>query len=256
VGVALESNQNLGSKTSCVLFFPQYYDFGSHLFDRLKSGFDDKISVRSVVTSESELLDVREDELVITTIPLREQNNFEHVTVSPFLTANDIAQVEHRLTALKLAKKKKRLMGQLRSIADPRLFEKNPGLTAREETIPHMAGILEECGYVDGKFIGDVLDREKDSPTAFGQLAVPHSFRMNAIRTGMSVLLSDKPIDWGGQMVNVILMFAVNKEDRGLFHNVFDNLIVLLLENRNLSRAIKSADYDDFIANIIECVES
>ena len=256
VGVALESNQNLSSRTSCVLLFPQYYDFGTHLLDRLKSGFEDRISVRSVATSEGELSDVREDELVITTAPLRGQHSFENVTVSPFFTANDMAQVEHRLAMLKLTKKKKRLMGQLKWIADPRLFEKNPGLQTREETIPHMTGILQELGYVDGKYITDVLEREKDSPTAFGQLAVPHSFRMNAVRTGMSVLLSDKPIDWGGQMVNVVLMFAVNKEERGIFHNIFDNLIVLLLENRNLSRALKSADYDEFIENIIECVES
>ena len=29
-------------------------------------------------------------------------------------------------------------------------------------------------------------------------------------------------------MVNVVLLFAINRRDRELFHEIFDNLIVLL----------------------------
>ena len=68
----------------------------------------------------------------------------------------------------------------------------------------------------------------------------------------MYILLSDKPIAWAEHMVNVVLLFAINREDRELFHEIFDNLIVLLLEYQNLDKVLQSNTYEEFIEAILE----
>ena len=82
---------------------------------------------------------------------------------------------------------------------------------------------------------------------------MPHSLKMEASRTGMYILLSDKPITWGEHMVNVVLLFAINRQDRELFHEIFDNLIVLLLEYQSLEKVLGSGSYAEFIESILEC---
>ena len=140
----------------------------------------------------------------------------------------------------------------LMQITSPELFCKNGEIGNQKQALAYMIRALEEQGYVDGEFIHEVEDREAHSSTAFGRLAVPHSLKMDANRTGMYILLSDKPIAWAEHMVNVVLLFAINREDRELFHEIFDNLIVLLLEYQNLDKVLQSNTYEEFIEAILE----
>lgn len=54
-------------------------------------------------------------------------------------------------------------------------------------------------------------------------------------------------------MVNVVLLFAINRRDRELFHEIFDNLIVLLLEYQSLEKVLGSNSYEEFIEAILMC---
>jgi lichenan operon transcriptional antiterminator len=54
-------------------------------------------------------------------------------------------------------------------------------------------------------------------------------------------------------MVNVVLMFSINPAERALFYDIFDNLIVLLLEPPNLKKARECQTYQQFVSTIIEC---
>ena len=112
---------------------------------------------------------------------------------------------------------------------------------------------MEENGYVEPSFLEEVYEREHHSPTVFGRLAVPHAMKLNARKTGMYIMISEKGITWGKQTVNLVLLFAVNKEDRAMFHEVFDNLIVLLLENQNLDLVLESRNYEVFVDAIMSC---
>jgi lichenan operon transcriptional antiterminator len=77
---------------------------------------------------------------------------------------------------------------------------------------------------------------------------------MNAKKTGMFVLLSDKPIPWGESAVNIVLLFSVSKESRSLFYDIFDNLIVLLLETPNKIKVMGCNTYESFVETVINCL--
>ncbi|MDR2073705.1 MAG: PTS sugar transporter subunit IIA, partial [Spirochaetaceae bacterium] len=109
-------------------------------------------------------------------------------------------------------------------------------------------------GNAEDGFGDEVLSREHSYSTAYGNIAVPHTMQMNAKKTGMFVLLTGTPIPWGKNPVNIVLLFSVNKESRSLFYDIFDNLIVLLLETPNKAKIMDCETYEAFIRAIIECL--
>ena len=62
-----------------------------------------------------------------------------------------------------------------------------------------------------------------------------------------------KPIEWDNHSVSIVLMFAINKDERAIFHDVYDNLIVLLLEKTNAVQVIRCNTYIDFIEAVVGC---
>jgi lichenan operon transcriptional antiterminator len=51
-----------------------------------------------------------------------------------------------------------------------------------------------------------------------------------------------------------VLLFSIQQQTINLYHDIFDNLIVLLLETANTAKIMECKTYDDFIKAIIDCV--
>lgn len=253
IGGNLETWEKQKDKLGCILLSPQYYDLADIMMEKIEGSFSDDMVVKTVITKPSELRSVRREDLIISTMALEPEDGQQVVQVNPFLHERDLAAIRKKIAEIKQAKKKERLRKMLLQITSPELFSKNGDISDRKQALSHMVRALEVNGYVGEGFMAEVEDREAHSSTAFGRLAVPHSLKMEASRTGMYILLSDKPISWGEHMVNVVLLFAINRQDRELFHEIFDNLIVLLLEYQSLEKALGSSSYEEFIESILEC---
>lgn len=253
IGGNLETWEKQKDKLGCILLSPQYYDLADIMMEKIEGSFSDDMVVKTVITKPSELRSVRREDLIISTMALEPEDGQQVVQVNPFLHERDLAAIRKKIAEIKQAKKKERLRKMLLQITSPELFSKNGDISDRKQALSHMVRALEVNGYVGEGFMAEVEDREAHSSTAFGRLAVPHSLKMEASRTGMYILLSDKPISWGEHMVNVVLLFAINRQDRELFHEIFDNLIVLLLEYQSLENALGSSSYEEFIESILEC---
>lgn len=253
IGGNLETWEKQKDKLGCILLSPQYYDLADIMMEKIEGSFSDDMVVKTVITKPSELRSVRREDLIISTMALEPEDGQQVVQVNPFLHERDLAAIRKKIAEIKQAKKQERLRKMLLQITSPELFSKNGDISDRKQALSHMVRALEENGYVGEGFMAEVEDREAHSSTAFGRLAVPHSLKMEASRTGMYILLSDKPISWGEHMVNVVLLFAINRQDRELFHEIFDNLIVLLLEYQSLEKALGSSSYEEFIESILEC---
>lgn len=252
IGGNLETYENQKDKLGCILLSPQYYDMADIMMEKIAGSFSEDLVIKTVVTKPSELSMAKREDMIISTIAV-DPAQWEHVVqVNPFLPERDLSSIRRKISEVKQAKKLERLRKMLMQITSPELFCKNGEIGNQKQALAYMIRALEEQGYVDGEFIHEVEDREAHSSTAFGRLAVPHSLKMDANRTGMYILLSDKPIAWAEHMVNVVLLFAINREDRELFHEIFDNLIVLLLEYQNLDKVLQSNTYEEFIEAILE----
>lgn len=239
-------------KTSCTLLVPKYHNQVNQLIAQLTKLFGPQLIIIAVKNSPEQLEHPIDSDFIISTIQLP-QSTKEWVFITPFLTDRDISLLQFKLERIKKKKKQKRIEANLRMICDEKLFFFNPSFTSQEDLINNLCKALYENNYVDEFYVTDVFDREMSYSTAFGNLAVPHSMKMNAIKTGLCVAISERPFPWGNNMVNVVLLFSINQNEKDVFYDVFDNLIVLLLEPPNLSKVRESKSFDEFITNVIDC---
>lgn len=256
IGGALETQKSKRKIISCIILFPQYYDFSNKLLEKMKEHYGERLEIKTVITSIDELKKAEKADLVISTIPVYETLRMEWVMITPFLSDRDFVNIDEKIQKIHLRKKKASLKKHLMQISNPQFFYKNMEFKDKEEAVRFMTNIMEQEGYVGDTYYKDVFDRENQASTAFGHIAVPHSMKMNAVKTGMFVLLNEKkPLGWDKNQVNIVLLFAINEDERAIFHDVYDNLIVLLLEKDNASKVTGCNTYIEFIEAVVECFQ-
>ncbi|HWQ77568.1 MAG TPA: PTS sugar transporter subunit IIA [Anaerovoracaceae bacterium] len=254
IGGNLETQKSKEKLLSCMILFPQYYDFSNKMMKKLKNHYGERIEIKTVITANDQIEKAEPADLLISTIPVQEATAMEWVMVTPFLSDKDYDSIDDKIQKINLRRVKARLKKHLLQISNSRFFCKNANFHSKEEAIRYMTDIMEKEGYVNNAYYDEIFDREKQSSTAFEHIAVPHSMKMNAHKTGMFILLNEKkPLDWGENPVNIVLLFAVNKDERAIFHDVFDNLIVLLLEKANAAKVIGCNSYTEFVEAVLEC---
>lgn len=254
IGGNLETQKSKKKVISCVILFPQYYDFSNKMMEEIKNHYREQVEIKTVITSLDEIRKLDKTDLIISTIPITELIRMETVIVTPFLNEKDYKNISSAIEKIILRKKKARLKQHLMQISNPRFFYKNKEFMKKEDAILFMVDTMEKEGYVNANFADEIFEREKQSSTAFEHIAVPHSMHMNANKTGMFVLLNEKkPIMWNENPVSIVMMFAISREERAIFHDVYDNLIVLLIDKANAVKVLESAAYIDFIEGVVGC---
>ena len=97
----------------------------------------------------------------------------------------------------------------------------------KEQIIRILHDKLYAQGYTSPSFYEDVIKREEAASTAFGCIAVPHSMKMDARRTGIALALSKQGITWDKQIVHVVLLIAIHEQESHLFRKLYEALILL-----------------------------
>jgi lichenan operon transcriptional antiterminator len=255
IGSLLSTHLSLRNKILCVLLFPAYYDYGEKLTARLGEFFGASLVIQNIITSVDELYGIKYPvDLVISAVKIPLSYKTPSVCISPFITEHDLTAIRTQIETIQSVKKKTRLFDQLRKISSPEIFCKNKTFKNQDEAIRYISGVMVKHGFVEESFCEEVLAREHSYSTAYGNIAIPHSMRMEAVKTGMFVLITGKPIPWGENQVNIVLLFSVNKETRNIFYDILDNLIVLLLETPNKAKIMECESYEEFINVLFECL--
>lgn len=250
IGSMMGETDYLKDRIKCILLFPQYYDYTTKLIQDINDEFEHDIVISNVFTNPDFIKE--EHDLLISTIAV--DSPIQTVQITPFLTRNDKQNIHNMIEKINLAKKKDYLQQHLMAITDPELFSKNLRFDTKQEVINYICAKMVQRGYVSHQYVQDVTEREHESSTAFGKLAVPHSFQMDAKKTSVYIMLLDKALPWDENNVNIILLFAIKSEERSLFFNIFDNLVTQLLEPSNLNSVLKSNTIYEFIENFVDCI--
>lgn len=212
---------------------------------RIIANLSTRLAAYVDVTAFDPISDVDSDILVTTgEIPV---TTGAVVQISPLFTERDFQAVEVAVTsfvehrdALKAAKATR--------FFRPEVFFREQGLHTREETICFLAKRLQDYGVVGEDFAQSVLRRESMGSTGFfGLFAIPHAMEMDASRTTIATLVSEKGIEWDGGRVNVVLMIALNAQDRGIFMDIYDGIIRQLCDARRISRLARTKTLEDFL---------
>jgi len=85
---------------------------------------------------------------------------------------------------------------------------------SRKDAVRRAGTLLVSAGAVDVDYVDEMLDREAAVSTFVGNgIAMPHgtlAAKSDVLVEGLSLILFDEPIDWGGESVTIVIGIAAH----------------------------------------------
>src|SRR5699024_4459377 len=125
--------------------------------------------------------------------------------------------------------------------------------STKEEVIQFIGDELMKTGMVNADFVDSVLEREKYSPTSFGNLiAIPHPLESQTDDTFWSIVTLKNPIQWGNKPVQFINLLNINRHQVDNLKPMYD-VLKRLLDNRVLLQELLQCEtYAAFKSTLIQ----
>lgn len=253
IGSGLQTQKKLHDKIIVLLCCPNYYDLNPRLVENLNHHFGEDIIIKDIINDLEGLRDVDVD-LMISTIPANYFLSCELIQVSMFFNQADQLNLAERINLIKGRKMKTQFHDQLTQLFSKNLFEINDILRTQNEVIHHMCQHLINLDYVDHTFFEKIIEREKMSSTAYNHFAIPHTLKMDAKQTGISIMICKNPIAWDKHRIQLILMMCFNKNERYLFNQIFEPITMILNDSKNIDKLLRCKDLEQFIKEMTDCL--
>jgi lichenan operon transcriptional antiterminator len=257
VGARLERNRTDDDPPTATIVCPGYHDLHSLLRSSLDRSLGKAIQIVRVETRADPDWAAMDSDLILTTIaPPR--NSDRIVTIPLFLTDADVERVHAAAMRVRRARRLARLRTELEKYFAARAFVRDLDADSGEEAIIRRLGaLLIAEGVIDDSYVERSIERERMSSTAFTEsLAVPHALSMTATRTAIAVGMSDRPITWGENRVQVVVMVAFSDSDRAAFQTVFEQLVEVFSERDSVQRLVhKGTDLPAFLDELVAVID-
>ncbi|HHQ5598662.1 TPA: BglG family transcription antiterminator [Clostridioides difficile] len=257
IGSFFDRQKLLEDKVLCALITPNYYDLQFKIVRDLEKRFNESIEIIQIFSDTHNLDFDNKVDMVITTLPINNRCPIPFVYVNPYLNRKDYDNIQSKFTQIKDRKNILTVQNHLEMYFSESLFMKNIYLDSAKDYIKFMGNILYENKYVKPNYIDDVLIREKMSSTAFNNnVAIPHSMKMDALKTGVCLIVNDKPVKWGEEKVQIIAMIPINEKEKEKFNYIFESFIEILSEWNNVKELTKADNYSSFMNRIAYLIQN
>jgi PTS system mannitol-specific IIA component len=132
-----------------------------------------------------------------------------------------------------------------------------PGGASRDDAIRAAGAVLVDAGAVDAAYVDSMLEREGSVSTYMGNwLAIPHGTNEAKdliLRSAMSLLRYEEPIDWGGEQAR----FVVGIAGRGDEHlDILSKIAIVFSDEEEVERLLGAQTPDELVALLSEVNES
>jgi lichenan operon transcriptional antiterminator len=245
IGGEIERQKSNNSKVRTVLLCPKYMNIETRIFNDMLLNFNNDINI--IATAQDTLqFEGMQFDLLVSTIKVKPIIPCEVAVISPFFTQTDKFEIQAKIEKSQNNKKNMVLNKHFRDYFEKELFFVDNKGFEMEETINILSDNLYTLEYVRKDFKENVFLREEAASTAFGKVAIPHSVEMNAYKTCISVMVSKKGIKWDRQIVYVVLMIAINKQDNNAFKELYESLVVIFSEENNIDIFKECESFEKF----------
>jgi lichenan operon transcriptional antiterminator len=250
IGIMIDYQKNMEFKVKVVLFCPQYYSIGTSLADKINQIFEDKIILTTVITDSGDLVQAKDYDLIISTVPLRfHRGNCKYI--STHIKSEEIVEINTEIDRLYHNKMRQHYYDRLSSLFHENLFFYDPVFENREEAIQFLSNKLIEQGIVDSSFTDKVFEREKISSSAFSNIALPHPIDMCAKSSAIATVILPNGMTWGKNTVNLIFMLAICDEDTVLFKDTFSFITDFINNPQNVRHLMNCRTYEAFMDTLL-----
>ncbi|MBM7551595.1 BglG family transcription antiterminator [Thalassobacillus pellis] len=171
--------------------------------------------VEDVLEEKSADLIISTKELPGISVPL--------LVVSPLLEERDKKQLDEFLQTMETESKHKRSL--LPSSLDEKFIFLNVEKVHRFEVVELLAKSLVNAGKVTPSFLHGALVRERSAATSIGGgIAIPHAQSEEVRHSVIAVATLASPLEWGGEMVSVVFLLAIAKEDQSHMKGIMQTI--------------------------------
>lgn len=209
--------------------------------DRIKD-FEIELSVaKSVFDINDEL--IKNKDLILTTEALQLETTVPIYHYHSFLTEQDLNEITQIFV------EDSQVPSVLTRFLKEELFFPHEAQKTPEEAIRFLCQQLFEKEYCEADYVEKVLERESLSSTAFGNYyAIPHAIKREAKKNAVAICSFEKPIQWQGKKVKLVLLLALKGERDNFFEQLFEELVMILNEPVRVKRLAKQTSFEKFLA--------
>lgn len=243
IGLVFEKKEK--EKINIALINLDYNNSSNLIANKIKNLFFLNIKHIEIYSNEFEVQEEKFD-LILSTMKTNRQF-FNAVQISLFINNDDEIKIQNAIN--KIISKKEDNIGI--SMFD--LFKENHFVYFDNRNDEYNNIIYELCNSIidDGieknDFIERVIAREHMSPTSYLNIAIPHTFDFNSLKTSISVGLLKYPILWGTNKVNIVFLLSVSKVDQKAFIKILEKLIRLFTSDSWIKEVKRIDNYQKFI---------
>lgn len=201
------------------------------------------------ITKAQYELTADKQDLVISTVPLTVEG-IDILLVSPMLNNQDIENIkQHIAPETKARTFRDSKYGSLLTKMHKDISIFHCDCHSKEEVIRMLGSRLIHEGYTDEGFIDSVFKREELAPTSIGgNFAIPHSFKGHVLKQGIGLMTLKKPILWGSEKVQIILMISLDPESQDSFKEIFSELADLTKEYGIIEQLLEANSYKEVLS--------
>ena len=252
IGAEIERQNDNKSKVPVVLLCPNYQDIVQQTLNSLMLNFGSQINLLGCIHSEEQIHSFSNPiALLLTTIPIQQPlEGTQILFISPINLNSQFDTIQNAILKCQEEYRDHKLKINFHNFFEDTLFFANPDVQNRDQVLHMLCNKLLEKNYVDADFEENVYKREKAATTAFGNIAIPHSAEMNAIKTSVAVAISKKGFEWEQNTVHIVFLLAINKADSQTFRYLYESLISLFSDNHVLQEIRNCTSFKDFERSI------
>lgn len=253
LGSAFE-RANLTTKYRAVMIYPHDQALSNMCVRKVETRFGERLDIVECLNFfEAETILRIQPDLILTTLPLKHDLDIATVQISLFVNLEDESRIFQALNLLDKKRFQHEFQSRIATLIDPNFFYVGLDMETPEDVITYMCNRLCEEGYTSSAFKESVLQREAMSATSFTySFAVPHTFNVPSIKSNLSVAILKKPIPWGSFDVKLVILLAINEEDRHMLKMFFDWLSNAVSDANRFATLLECKDYNDFVNRITE----
>lgn len=254
VGSFFEISASTNKKVNCLFAYTDYYGFYQNQVKRIMDIFKEDMNIVAALPASVCTDSIPKVDLIISTTDIK--STTQTMIIHPLMTNQDIDKIRSIIKEITLTKRNKALKTCLSQLFHEDIFYKDIPYQDAEQTIINLTQDVISKNYAVDKFTQDVLAREHLSPTAFNEIAVPHSLTDSAMESFIAFATCNQPILWGDKHVSIVVLIGVTEESRNIFAEVFDSLVDVLSNPLNIIKLTKATCYQEFMNDLLDAMPS
>ena len=254
IGSEIERQADNKDKIPVAILCPNYHNMADQIMNSLMLNFGNQLNMVGSIHNENDFYTLNNPvSILFTTIPVTTKiintntnEPLDVVLISPLNLKSQFSTIQNAILQAQEKYRDRKLKVKFNDFFEQSLFVVDSKLKNKKQVLTKLCDCLLVQNYVDTNFEESVYKRENAAGTAFGNVAIPHSIEMNAIKTSIAVAISKEGIQWNSNIVHIVLLLAINKADRRSFRALYESLISLFSEDKVIQEIRNWTSFDEF----------